>query len=331
MRERTGMTAAGPNERYAMLRPYATAVRFPVESVSAILRSCWKWRPKGKSAVRPIYIIGCGRSGTSILGEILSHHRAVDYRFEPNAAWALATAKADFSGLYRRFGGQLFLDSEDVSEAVRRRYRLLFAHSREQVLVDKSPANALRLPFLDALEPAARYVHIARDGVEVSRSIERVANREQTRVAGRGQLNDWWGIDCVKWKRLQREGGEKGYFSESVSKISDNVQMGAYEWLVSLTEIGRWRPSLGERFFEMRYAELIRYPERELKRLAEWIGIDPDDSWVRIGSGMLLSPTETEVHDMRVTLPARISEAFNSMQAHYGFPGYAVADEPVLP
>ena len=46
-----------------------------------------KWMPQLQRVKSPIYIIGTGRSGTTILGVILSIHRQVGFLNEPKALW----------------------------------------------------------------------------------------------------------------------------------------------------------------------------------------------------------------------------------------------------
>ena len=38
----------------------------------------------------PVFLIGCGRSGTTILGERVDRHPPVTYLYEPRAPWAAA-------------------------------------------------------------------------------------------------------------------------------------------------------------------------------------------------------------------------------------------------
>jgi hypothetical protein len=43
----------------------------------------------------PVFIIGCGRSGTTILGQVLSAHPEVYYLFEPYHLWAAIDPMTD--------------------------------------------------------------------------------------------------------------------------------------------------------------------------------------------------------------------------------------------
>ena len=60
-----------------------------------------------------------------------------------------------------------FLDGNSVTDSTRRRFDRLFVSRTDHILVEKSPINALRIGFLEALTPEARFIHIVRDGVDV--------------------------------------------------------------------------------------------------------------------------------------------------------------------
>lgn len=112
------------------------------------------------------FIIGCARSGTSILGELLSVHKDVHYIFEAHALWEVAPPHAD--GSHR-------LDATDASGPVKNAIgqTLSQEHARagRRYLIEKCPRNVLRVPYLRALFPEAGIVHIVRDGRDVACSL----------------------------------------------------------------------------------------------------------------------------------------------------------------
>lgn len=114
----------------------------------------------------PVIIIGAGRSGTNILRDTLT--RLPGYR----------TWDCDEINLIWRHGN---LDhANDVfgpAEATRRVRGFLHrtfdsfaARSGASVVVEKTCANTLRIPFILSVFPEARFVHIVRDGRDVTLS-----------------------------------------------------------------------------------------------------------------------------------------------------------------
>jgi len=116
---------------------------------------------------RPLCIIGAARSGTTVLGQLLSRHPAVAYWEEPKYVWRYRkpTAPNDV----RRV--------DDATPSVRRYIRSRFAHyvngHDATRLVEKTPSNCFRIPFVYAIFPNVRIVHLVRDGRDVAFSARR--------------------------------------------------------------------------------------------------------------------------------------------------------------
>jgi hypothetical protein len=111
----------------------------------------------------PIIIIGAPRSGTTILGDILSSHPDLHYFVEPTPLWRR----------YAKFHGD-FVDREYTNDQVRKTRTLFEKSLREsgkRRILEKTPQNCLRVPFVYNVFPNAKYVHIVRDGYESSLSI----------------------------------------------------------------------------------------------------------------------------------------------------------------
>lgn len=62
--------------------------------------------PQLRSVKSPVFILGAGRSGTTILGILMSMHRKVGFLNEPKAMWHAAThGGEDLIGSYDRGPG----------------------------------------------------------------------------------------------------------------------------------------------------------------------------------------------------------------------------------
>jgi hypothetical protein len=276
-----------------------------------------------RSALRdrpPIFIIGCGRSGTTLLGELFAAHPAVRYRYEPYHRWAAMDPVTDFLQLYSRGEHHCLLGADAVTPMARRRFRRLMSAPPGFTFVEKSPINTLRIGYLDAVAPEARFVHIARDGIDVTRSIERMAGITR-RMVFRPPLNEWWGVGEAKWTALVRDGQAASYYSDEVGQLTTDAQRGAYEWLLSLREVEGWRVRLGSRLVELRYQDLANDPETTLRTLMDRVGLSCPHSWLAQAAASV-SPVRNS-DGTGLALPSQMCDDFNCFQARFGFRGRA--------
>jgi CelD/BcsL family acetyltransferase involved in cellulose biosynthesis len=271
----------------------------------------------------PIFIIGCGRSGTSLLGKLFAAHPAFSYSDEPHDRWAATEPATDFLQLYSHGEHHCLLDASSVTATARRRFKRLMSASAGLTRVEKSSINALRIGYLNALAPEARFVHIVRDGVDVAHSIERIAAVTK-KLPLRPPLNEWWGVGNVKWTTLERDGRAGGYYPDEVGLLTTDAQRGAYEWLLSLSEVQAWRACLGSRFCELRYQDLVDNPSETLRAVMDSLHLPCPDGWMEQAAALVIPASRR--HGETITLPGQMCADFNSLQAGFQFSGRAIAE-----
>lgn len=320
--------ARGAQERPLTPERMRPLVRTPFYAVrGARARVLARVRPTSALDVpAPIFIIGCGRSGTTLLGDLFAMHPAVSYLYEPYHLWAAIQPVTDFLQIYSRGEYHCLLGAGTVTATAQRRFRRLMSPPAGLTLVEKSPINALRIGYLDAVAPDARFVHIVRDGVDVARSIERMAAVTR-RMAFRPALNEWWGVGDAKWFALERDGRAAGYYPDEVHQLTTDFQRGAYEWLLSLREVEAWRARLGPRFVELRYQDLTEHPRKTLEGIINSLGLPCPQRWLEQATAQV-SPAK-DGHGEPLTLPDQMRADFNSLQASFEFKGRAVAGKSV--
>lgn len=100
-----------------------------------------------------------------MLGYVFENHPDVAIFNEPRTIWSLGNA-------YRPDDE---LEPEHLTSRIAERIDRAFADGLARKggsrFVEKTPSNCLRVPFLHALYPDGRYVHIVRDGRDVIRSL----------------------------------------------------------------------------------------------------------------------------------------------------------------
>ena len=300
----------------------------------AVKYQCLYWLAKQKCLYRqtkndnqPIaFIIGCGRSGTTILGNILSQHSQISYFFEPYHLWANIDMQTDVLNLYHSGDASLLMNASNVSKASRKRFNQLFQPKfHNQLVLEKTPLNALRLGYLNTIAPKAKFIHLVRDGVDVSHSIARLAITNRYQITGKPNLNQWWGVNHSKWNALVRDGVKAGYYSDEISSLQTETSKGAYEWLVTLNEVNRWKSALKERFLELSYETLITNPESTLKQLFQFLEINVSSEWLQQSTYTIDINRHSRNDSMN--LPLKMCQDFNEYQQQYGFTKRATSNK----
>jgi len=114
---------------------------------------------------RPIFVVGCSRSGTDLFVNLFGMH-------EDLANWSEAGQIFDVD--YYNPEIDHYKDRSHVKESDCRRIRImlgLFTRLRgKRRFVNKHPQNSLRIAYLKAIFPDALFIHVVRDGRAVLHS-----------------------------------------------------------------------------------------------------------------------------------------------------------------
>jgi len=227
-----------------------------------------------------LFIVGCPRSGTTLLRRMLDAHPLVAIPREQHwlPKWferrkgltpeGLVTSelvsellgyekfsrmqigREELEALVEAGGGQIPY-SRFVTDLFD-----LYGHKRGKPLVgDKTPRYVRSIPTLHALWPEAKFVHLIRDGHDVCLSVlnwDRSAKLADRLVT--------WNEDptmtvALWWESMVRGGREAG------------AQLG---------------PDL---YYELRYEALIEAPETECERLCEFLAVPYDDAMLHFYEG----------------------------------------------
>src|SRR3954468_9854675 len=102
---------------------------------------------------RPVFILGCGRSGTTIFGTALSKHKSITYLNEPRHLWFAAYPETDiWTPRAAKRNGKLALTADDAnqqkSDMLGRLFRFETILTNRRLLVEKLPINSFRLSFI---------------------------------------------------------------------------------------------------------------------------------------------------------------------------------------
>jgi len=219
----------------------------------------------------PIFLIGCGRSGTTILGRTLAEHRGLHYLNEPRDLWVRAYPICDvWSERAPQRNGRLVLTAKDSTWWRTVRLTRLFARSLADAgrtrLLEKLPANAFRVRFVHALFPDALFVHLLRNGIEVARSIAREC-----------EIGPWYGIGDYKWHQLVSLAARDPALAALPARCRAPYERGLLEWRLAVEASLEATAALPARQqLAVRYEELLTAPARTVRRIEHFLGLDHD-------------------------------------------------------
>ena len=194
----------------------------------------------GEPPLKIAFVIGCARSGTSILGELIGSHPGVEYRHEAHHIWAKAGEGE---------GGSHRFTAAHATPAVRRTIQKRFEakNGAASLVVEKNPRSMLRIPFLRAVFPDAKIIHIVRDGRDVACSM----------MPGIGGT-EWRHLKPPAWRELLRD--ETGVVR--CAKAWRDVLEIALDDLQDTPH------------YSLKYEDLVAAPERVAGELLEYVGLE---------------------------------------------------------
>lgn len=215
---------------------------------------------RNKYNFTPIFIIGCGRSGTTILGKTLSKHPEVKYLNERRDLWHKVYPQFNIWNQDTK-NPQLFASNQDVD--ITKSYLLKKLFFREQVigkssvLLEKLPINNFRLDFLHSTFPNSKYIYLTRNGLEVSTSIEK-----------RIKKRNWFKGEK---ETLLKKHAEK---INCKTEVETDFEKGMWEWKLSINESNVFFKNLdNNKFIHLSYQDFIDNPYEELKNIFDFMNL----------------------------------------------------------
>lgn len=273
------------------------------------------------SADRPLFILGTGRSGTTVLGKVLSLHREVGWLNEPKLMWHIACGDEDLNGNYTLRPARYRLHEGDADETVRKAmhnlYATYIAATRNSRVLDKYPELVFRVPFVRAIFPDARFLLLIRNGYDTCRSISRWSVDHASEDSG-GHA-DWWGTDRRKWHylvdELVRNDSKLSAHGDAIARLEDHAHMAAVEWDLSMREGLRVMQEHPEHVHPVRYEDLTTQPDATLRAILDFAELKPDARMLdyaadTLRGGRSAGPLE---------LPDCIAESFRTTMTSLGY------------
>jgi len=220
-------------------------------------------RDAGSRELRPVFVVGLPRSGTTLLEQMLASHPTIVGVGEQSIATeslnrALASAGNALEMLTPHSVGEAAAWHLQMLE---QRMQRMGIQRRADRIVDKLPDNYLLAGWLHLVFPNAAIIHCLRDPRDVALSCWMT------------QFND------VHW-------------SNDLPHIAHRIEQ-------HRRLLRHWRTTIGDHLTEIRYERLVADPEAELRRALAAIGMDwhPDVLGFADRKGFVTSASRQQVRE----------------------------------
>ncbi len=284
----------------------------------------------------PILILGNTRSGTTIVQKVIGVHPDVEPWYEPRTLWLYA----DPGRRHDEFDENDATDN--VKRYIRRRFLAFQKRHGNRIVLEKTPANILKIPYVRAIFPEATYLFMVRNPFSFISSVELKwqGNRPLSRqgIARRlastpiTQLHRYAGRfvgDKVSKYILRRKylslWGPRYRGMDQDLKTRDLLTVVARQWAVcsrrAEDDLARFAP--GE-VLRLRYEDFVEDPISEAERICAHCGLEMTDQMVRAAKEWVKSDRQHKWRRFDPKELARIlPEIRDEMQRH----GYEIPEE----
>ena len=237
--------------------------------------------------IPPILLLGNVRSGTSMVQGFFEMCPGVRAWFEPRTVWMYA----DPGRRHDRF------TERDATARVRGYIRGRFLRKQRELgarVMEKTPSNVMRLPYVHAIFPECRPVYIVRDPLaQVSSAELRSRNAINPRHARRRILEtpltqlhyyawrafwDHFRTKVLREKYVSVWGVRYPGIYEDLRSVS-REEVIARQWAACSRQMGEDIAALPPGLVHtVRYEDLVREPARHFAAMCAHVGIDPGAS-----------------------------------------------------
>lgn len=239
--------------------------------------------PEIKKVEEPVFILGTGRSGSTIFGKVLSMHPHIAFLNEPKALWHAAYPHEDVIGSYTLADAHYRLDEAAASPTVRQQIRNAYGYglalTAARRILDKYPELIFRIPFVQTIFPDAKFIFLSRNGWDTVQSITQWSLRKGLQTGQ--ETHDWWGVDNRKWHLLLRDIVRPDpAFAACLSVVEQfdrHEDMAAVEWIATMREALRWQEQQPGLLHHVRYEDLLDDPRTALAAVFEFCNLPSDE------------------------------------------------------
>lgn len=245
----------------------------------------------------PIILFGNYRSGTTITQKLIELHPSVVSWYEPRTLWRYADPGRRHDEFYA-------IDAtENVTRYIRSRFAKYQANHENQRIIENTPSNVLRVPYVHAIFPEATYLYITRNPLSCISSMELQWQGKKTWGGLVRTLKDTpttqihhYAADFIEYVVMRRiikskymsVYGPKYSEIKADLKIYDEITVMARQWALCSRRAREELAKLGGgRVLSFRYEDLVEKPEFCLRQIYDHCDLACDDEIMRKAKDMI--------------------------------------------
>lgn len=282
----------------------------------------------------PIILFGNFRSGTTMLQKLICAHPDVVALYEPVGLWLYA----DPGRIHDEF------DERDATDKVKRYIRNEFfkyqLQSGNRIIVEKTPHNILRIPYVRAIFPEARFLYIVRNPLSFISSVELKWQQPATRkrIVKRLKstpvtqlhhylkhfLNQHWNNRILRRKYLSVWGPRYKGIQEDL-KAEDLMVIIARQWSRASSKAERDLTRFEDgQALKLRYEDFVQDPIPHMERICAHCGLQMTKEMVETVKSVVKTDRNLKWQRFEPQVLARIiPELSEEIQRH----GYEIPTE----
>ena len=243
-------------------------LRYHGRQAAIALRGAW-WDVHPVRAVRPVFVVGCSRAGTTLVYKTLSESRELGtLQRETHDFWA------EMHPLQEKNWKSHALAAADASEQDRNHVmRYFYAWTGKTRFVDKNNQNGLCIPYLQQLFPDAFFIYVKRSPGDNINSLIEGWGRPEEFAAWSGDLPSRVAIDDGRYKRwcFFLADGWQEYTTASIEEVC------AFQYTSMNQAILEARSLVPrQQWTEVFYEDLVRDAENSFRDIFHYCGLGFD-------------------------------------------------------
>lgn len=235
------------------------------------------------------FVIGAPRSGTKIFRDTLGAGGSVATSDHPlEEVWSIGREDTDHDQY----------EADDVTPEIREKIREAFREKLEsnRIYVEKNVRNSLRVPYIRAVFPRAKFIHIVRDGRDAIASLrtrwrnpidwDYYLSLRSLRLSPRDIV--YYSVR-LGWKfvrRLLKGESHVDVWGPHYPGLREDLrertlfEVCVRQWKYCVEQARDEGARDEDSYFEFRYENLVENPADVLAPLSEFVGLDDPDPWV---------------------------------------------------